>query len=372
MNTKDVVLAGRSVVREAKFPAAAVLRRCRVPVRIDNESMIDRERPVVGSWPATVGVGLVAIVLILWASGAGLYPQTVVGLFAGYLVSALGYNLVLGNAGQFAFCQNAFMAIGAYAYAVGQPRIGTIPALVVAVVLSPAIGALVGIAVLRTREIYLALITLAFSQAIALAIELWRPTGGDDGIFVSLGGTSIYVIAIVVAAVGVLLAHRLVRSPFGLSMALVRTDESAATALGVNVTRVRVVAFALSALYGGVAGVLLAAVLTFVTPTNFTLDLSLMLLTMVVVGGVGSVWGTVVGVLVIVLVRQQLPSIGQVGSYLDAGVLFLVLLVRPRGLATLVRLRADDRPRRTTRSSPEPDAGERPGRRRLRTGAGSE
>ena len=336
---QDTVRAGRTAIREARLPAAKILGRVGLRPAVDSESMTDRERPFIGSVPATTAVAVIAGALILWVSGAGLYPQTVVGLGAGYLISALGYNVVLGNAGQFAFCQSAFMAVGAYGYAVAQPRMGTWPALVIAVAVVPLVGAIVGIAVLRTSEIYLALITLAFAQAVALAIELWQPTGGDNGILVAFGGSQICVITVVVAAVALLATQRLVRSPFGLSMAMIRTDEAAATAMGVNVTRVRVTAFALSGLYGGISGILIAAVLTFVTPTNFTLELSLMLLTMIVVGGVTSVWGTVFGVLIIYLVRQEIPSIGEIGSYIDAGVLFLILMSRPRGLATLIRLR---------------------------------
>jgi branched-chain amino acid transport system permease protein len=337
MNARTLAVRTRSVVRDAAVPTTALARvGLRSP---ESQTVAEGERPFLGSWLSTGAVVLGTVVVLLWSSGAGLYVQTVVGLYASYLVAALGYNLVLGYAGQFAFCQNAFMAIGAYAYAVGFTRIGTVPALLVAVLLTPMVGALVGLAVLRTREIYLALITLAFSQATALAIQLWDPTQGDDGILVLLGGTSTYALAIVAAGLALLVALRIVRSPLGRAMALVRTDEAAAAAMGVDVTRVRVTAFALSGLYGGVGGVLLAATVTFVTPTNFTLELTLMLLTMIVVGGVASIWGTVVGVLVIVLIRQNLPSVGELGSYIDAAVLFAILVVRPRGLASLVRVR---------------------------------
>jgi branched-chain amino acid transport system permease protein len=338
MSVHDTLVATRARVRGASLPASGFMRLVRLPA-ISNETVADRDRPLVGRLVPTVSVIVVAFVVWLVAASAGLYIQTIIGLFCCYLIAALGYNLVLGFGGQFAFCQSAFMAIGAYTYAVLSPDIGPIVAIIVAAVVTSAIGALVGLAIIRTREIYLALITLAFAQATLLAIQLWPPTQGDNGIFVDLGGSFTYVFAIVAAALAMLVVLRLVRSPFGRQLAMIRTDETAAAAMGVNVALTRVKVFALSAFLGGISGVLLAGVLTFITPANFTLDVTLMLLTMIVVGGVASVWGTVAGVLLITVVRQLIPGIGDVGAYIDGGILFVILLLRPAGLRSLIRLR---------------------------------
>lgn len=342
MSAHEAIVAARARVRGASFSAAGIMRLLRIP-GLTNETIADRDKPGIGRLMPSFGV--IAVALIIWAVSAstGLYIQTVVGLYCCYLIAALGYNLVLGFGGQFAFCQNAFMAIGAYTYAVLMPQIGSILAFLAAAIVTPAVGALVGLAIIRTREIYLALITLAFSQATLLAVELWPPTEGDNGISVNVGGASTYVLAIVGGALTVLMVLRLVRSPFGRQLAMIRTNETAAAAMGVNVAVTRVKVFALSAFLGGVSGVLLAGVLTFVTPTNFTLALTLLLLTMIVIGGVASVWGTIAGVLLLTLVQQFLPGIGAAGAYINGALLFLILILRPSGLRSLVRVRSGER-----------------------------
>ncbi|MEV8611994.1 branched-chain amino acid ABC transporter permease [Amycolatopsis sp. NPDC051373] len=339
MTTVNVPRRVRAAVRDSALPVEKWLGRLRVPTPSTVTSPAGEKRYVGSLW-TTAGVVLVAVVVAVWADVGGGYIQTVVGLFAAYLVSALGYTVVLGQAGQFAFCQNAFMALGAYGYAVSEPRFGPVGGLIIGAVAATVAGTIIGVAIIRTRDLYLALLTLAFSQAALLAIQLWPPTQGDNGILVDLGGDQAYLVAVVFAAVALIVVQRMTRSKIGRAFALVRTDEKAAATMGVNVPLTRMLAFAFSSLLGGLGGVLLGAVLTFITPTNFTLELTLLLLTMIVIGGVGSVWGTVTGVLIMVVVQQFLPSSGSFGSYLNAGLLFVILVLRPGGLRSLVNLRS--------------------------------
>lgn len=329
----------RSAVRDSVVPIDRILARVRVRTPSTVTSAAAEPRYLGSPW-ATTGVIVLAIITAVVSAADGAYVQTVVGLFAAYLVAALGYNVVLGQAGQFAFCQNAFMALGAYGYAVSVPRTGPVLGMVIGAAAATAAGTIIGLAIIRTRELYLALLTLAFSQAALLGIELWPPTQGDNGIAVPLGGDRTYLVAIVFAVLAVIAVQRMTRSKVGRAFALIRTDEMAAAAMGVNVRLTRTLAFAFSSLLGGIGGVLLGAVLTFVTPTNFTIELMLLLLTMIVIGGVGSVWGTVVGVLIMVIVQQFLPGAGTAGNYLNAALLFVILAVRPGGLRSLVRLRS--------------------------------
>lgn len=339
--TRAALVPGRlpRAFRNGAVPVGRMVARTGLAVP-DTLTGVAHERRLVGSWVTTPAVVVVAAAVIVFAGTGGAFLQTVFGLGAAYLVAALGYNVVLGYAGQFAFCQNALMAIGAYVFAVAAPVWGTVPAFLIALAAATVTGALLGVAVLRTRGIYLALITLAFSQAVLLGVDLWPPTQGDNGIAVALAGDNAYLVAVVLAAACLLLVQRLIRSPLGRAFFLIRSDEQAAAAMGVNVPVTRMAAFAISGLLGGAGGILLAGVLTFVTPTNFTIGLTLMLLTMIVIGGVGSVWGTVVGVALMVAVQQYIPSLGNVGGYLDAAVLFVILALRPGGLSSLVDVRA--------------------------------
>lgn len=342
MTTVSLPRRVRAAVRDSALPVDKWLGRAHVatPATVTSPS---GEKRYAGSLWTTIGVGLAAVLVAVWADVGGAYLQTVAGLFGAYVVSALGYTVVLGQAGQFAFCQNAFMALGAYGYAVSQPRFGPVAGVLIGVAAATVAGTIIGGAIIRTRDLYLALLTLAFSQAALLAIQLWPPTQGDNGILVDFGGDRAYLLAIGFAAVALIVVQRMTRSKIGRAFALVRTDEKAAATMGVNVPVTRMLAFAFSSLLGGLGGVLLGAVLTFVTPTNFTLELTLLLLTMIVIGGVGSVWGAVTGVLIMVVVQQFLPTSGSFGSYLNAGLLFVILVLRPGGLRSLVNLRSGGR-----------------------------
>jgi branched-chain amino acid transport system permease protein len=299
------------------------------------------ERPGLGSRQSLVGTAILIVPALLIASRGSLYWQTIVGLGAAYLVAALGYNIALGYGRQFVFCQAGFMATGAYAYALCQARgwsgwVGAVAALVV----STAFAVIIGMTTARLREGYLALVTLSFSQALLLIVSLWPATGGDNGIAVSLDGYQAPLIGVVVTAVILLGIDRLMRSRTGRSMIMVGADEQAATAMGVPVARTRVGILVVSALLGGAAGVILAGTLSFISTANFTIETTLLLLTIIVVGGLASIWGTVFGTILLVAVQQYLAnSFPGLAAFIYAGILFLVLVIRPGGLSSVMHRR---------------------------------
>jgi branched-chain amino acid transport system permease protein len=299
------------------------------------------ERSGLGSRQSLVGTAILIVPALLIASRGSLYWQTIVGLGAAYLVAALGYNIALGYGRQFVFCQAGFMATGAYAYALCQARgwsgwAGAVAALVV----STAFAVIIGMTTARLREGYLALVTLSFSQALLLIVSLWPATGGDNGIAVSLDGYQAPLIGVVVTAVILLGIDRLMRSRTGRSMIMVGADEQAATAMGVPVARTRVGILVVSALLGGAAGVILAGTLSFISTANFTIETTLLLLTIIVVGGLASIWGTVFGTILLVAVQQYLAnSFPGLAAFIYAGILFLVLVIRPGGLRSVIHRR---------------------------------
>jgi branched-chain amino acid transport system permease protein len=299
------------------------------------------ELPGLGSRQSLLGTAVLIVPALLIASRGGLYWQTIVGLGAAYLVAALGYNVALGYGRQFVFCQAGFMATGAYAYALCQARgwsgwAGAVAALVVSV----AFAVIIGVTTARLREGYLALVTLSFSQALLLIVSLWPATGGDNGIAVSLDGYQAPLIGVVVTALILLGIDRLMRSRAGRSMIMVGADEQAATAMGVPVARTRVGILVVSALLGGAAGVILAGTLSFISTADFTIETTLLLLTIIVVGGLASIWGTVFGTILLVAVQQYLAnSFPGLAAFIYAGILFLVLIVRPGGLSSVMHRR---------------------------------
>ncbi len=296
----------------------------------------DCELPIIGAWRFDIGVILLTSAAVAYALQGGGYIQTVVSIGCAYLIAALGYNILLGYAGQMAFGQAGFMAIGAYIYAVLEARGASEPvSFVTAVAVSALVAATIGVIVLRTREFYLALVTLAFAQAILVIINLWPPTNGENGIAVSLMGRNTFYLAIGLAAVSLLATHRIVRSRVGRAFYMIRSEEEAAAVMGVRLASMRTLAFILSGIFGGIGGILLATSLTFITPSDFTTDVTLLLLTIIVVGGLSSIWGTVIGAALLTVIPQVLTISPSTQDLLYGIAVYLMLVLFPSGLISL-------------------------------------
>ena len=276
------------------------------------------------------------------------YQLYVLSLVAVYIVFGLGYNLLMGYAGQFDFGQAAFLGIGAFSMALLQTKAG-LPfalALPLAGLIAVAFGLLIGGIVLRLEGFYLALVTLAFNQTVVLALNLWKPmTGGFQGTSVPhpviQGLRDPQLIFLVIATVAALLvwtARNVLASRFGKAFLAIRESAVAAQAMGVHLTRYRILAYGLSAFYGGIAGALLATLLGYITPDGFGLFETIKVLTMIVVGGMGSIGGTILGATVLTL-SGELLRFSQVFQEIGNGALLLVfMLLMPNGIwGALVR-----------------------------------
>jgi branched-chain amino acid transport system permease protein len=300
------------------------------------------ERLAIGQWRDIISWVVVAVLLIILAVGGGPFDQALVGLGGAYVIASLGYNLVLGYAGQFAFCQAACMACGAYGLALtqafGKP---TALGVVIGIAAASLFGLVMGVVVLRTRGFYLALVTLGAGQALILGLGLWNKTGGTDGIPATfLTPRAVTIIVVIVLAVCGLAAIRLVRSRFGRAFLMIRHDETAAAAMGVSPRLVRVGSFTLSGFLGGIGGVLFAASTGFISTDSFTIDLTLLLLTVIVVGGLANVWGTLVGGIVVVYFSQSLTFTAGTFGIVYGVALLVVLALFPQGIAGGIRLLA--------------------------------
>jgi branched-chain amino acid transport system permease protein len=262
-------------------------------------------------------------------------------------VFALGYNLLMGYAGQFDFGQGAFLGIGAYATAILEAKLG-LPALLalpLGGIAAVMFGVGIGFIVLRLQGFYLALVTLGFNQTVVLAIALWTPlTGGFQGMSVprpSIAGlgdklTLFYTVS---ACTLVLFqgAINLARSRIGLAFQAIREGEVAAQAMGIDLTRYRVLAYAISAFYGGIAGGLLAMLLSYITPDGFGLVETLKVLTMITVGGMGSIAGSIIGATVLTLTTEFVRIPGLSLEISNGLLLMLFIMLMPTGIYGLVR-----------------------------------
>ena len=318
-----------------------------------------REPPVyaVGGIPLAqwrlilLGVGLVVACVVPFVMKNFYIFQITLAII--YAIAILGLNLLTGFNGQFSLGHSAFYAIGAYTAAIMMENLGinyvwTLPA---AAVVCFVFGFLFGLPALRLEGIYLALATFALAIAIPQAlkstvVEHW--TGGVQGIVIIKPDAPfglplnsdqwLYVLTVVVAIVMYVCAANLVQSRTGRALIAIRDHPVAASAMGINVSLYKSLTFGVSALYTGVAGALGAIAIAFVAPDSFTFVLAVALFVGLVVGGVASIPGTLVGGLFVLFVPNIAESVSKGLAGAVYGVILLVVIyLMPTGAAGLVR-----------------------------------
>lgn len=283
-----------------------------------------------------------------------------------YVLLGLGLNIVVGLAGLLDLGFVAFYAVGAYFLALGAQHwgLGFWGALVLSPLLAAALGGLLGFTVLRTHGDYLAIVTLGFGEIIRLVLTNWLAvTGGPNGLPVpaptffglefsriaKFGGTPfhefmgweyntnmkflfLYVVLFLVLALMIFWVYRLRVMPMGRAWEALREDEIACRSLGINPVVVKLSAFMMGAMTGGLAGVFFASYQGFVNPTSFTFFESALILAIVVLGGLGSIVGVIVAAFVLTLLPEMLREFADF-RILAFGILMVLMMIwRPRGL----------------------------------------
>lgn len=284
------------------------------------------------------------------------YTLGLTNLIAINAIVVLGLNLFIGYAGQISLGHAAFFGLGAYGSAVATVSLGLPPwpamALVAGLVGGSAL--LLGIPVLRLSGHYLAMATLGFNFVIHTILLEWdEVTGGPSG-FASIpslgfGGFQfdneirLHYLLWGIAMICLLLCLNLVRSGVGRGLAAVAGDETAAASLGVNTRRAKLKIFVLSAIFASLAGSLFAHCYSFVSPDSFSIFTSADLVIMVVVGGMGSIWGSLFGAGLITLLPEWVDIFETYKDLVHGLILVLVLMFLPQGLVSglvdLVRIR---------------------------------
>lgn len=252
------------------------------------------------------------------------------------IILAVGLNLIVGFSGQFSLGHAGFMAIGAYAAAIigsKSPTYGAFfGAMLVGALLSGAIALLVGIPTLRLKEDYLAVATLGVSEIIRIFIinggSLTNGAAGILGIpnFTTWQMVYFFVIITTIATLNFL------RSPIGRSTLSVREDEIAAESVGVNTTKIKIIAFVFGAITASIAGSLQAGFIGSVVPKDYTFINSINVLIIVVFGGLGSITGAIVSAIVLGILNMLLQDVASVRMIIYALALVLVMIFRPGGL----------------------------------------
>jgi branched-chain amino acid transport system permease protein len=307
------------------------------------------QRPVA----VTLLVGLA--VIPYFHSGYWLSQLTFVAIYA---IAGFGLQILLGFAGQVSLGQAAFLASGAYVSAyVERIGLGAPLGFAAAIILSAGLGLLVALPALRMSGLYLAIATMSFGFIVEEVTARWTSvTGGNAGIAIpaiKLGSLSldqpwkIYYLSWAFCLVVLLISVNLLRTPIGRAMHAIRDSEIAARSSGCRVSHVKGVAFGLSAAFAGLAGALYGHAIGFISPDQFTIAMSLDLLVMILIGGLGTLRGVLLGSVFLVVspeLFQQLIGLFTSGNTEMAGLrpflfgisLIFVLLFQPDGIDAMV------------------------------------
>lgn len=333
------------------------------------------------SEPGTARNGLILALLVLllplpWL--VDIYRVNVLATTFIWIMLGLGLNIVVGQAGLLVLGYVAFYAVGAYAYAVinasfGNDLVGFWMLLPIGGLFAAFAGVLLSLPVLRLRGDYLAIVTLGFGEIVRITLEgggiSLAPVAWVISLFtdaqlpawltasVNLGGPAgigsipypgffgvklgmddsirfVYYIALGLAALTIIAVSRLRDSRVGRSWVALREDEIACEAMGINKVSAKLSAFALGACWAGFGGVLFAAKTTFINPASFTFMESALILSVVVLGGLGSILGVALGACVLILLPEYLRSFNEYRMLIFGASMVLMMVFRPQGLIT--------------------------------------
>ena len=297
-----------------------------------------------------VSLTVLLLVMLIMPLVSSFYQTNIMILAMLYVMLALGLNIAVGIAGQLVLGYVAFYAVGAYAYALLNQffGLGFWACLPVGGLLAVLFGLALGFPVLRLRGDYLAIVTLGFGEIVRLTLLNWTSlTGGSGGIKnipgpsffgtqLSIEDNTIFIYYLVLLAVilTIVVITRLKNSRVGLALQALREDEIACEAMGIDLARVKLSAFALSSCWAGFAGVIFAAKSTFINPASFTFMESAMILSMVVLGGMGSIVGVVIAALILILAPEYLRAFSDYRMLIFGAIMVVMMIFRPQGLVT--------------------------------------
>lgn len=283
----------------------------------------------------------------------GDYYQRLINTALVFSLLTISLNIVLGYAGQLSLGHAGLFGIGAYVTALitsGHSGLLFWPAFVASGVATGVVGLMIGIPALRLKGHYLALATLGFGEIMRNIFFSWREvTHGMDGIgdipppslgfFAFAGDTRFYYLGLFFLCVAMVLVLRLERSKYGRMLAAIRDAELAAGVVGVDVPRLKIIAFCASAVLAGFAGALYANLIGYISPDAFVLDVSVQALSMLLIGGIGTVWGPVVGATVLTFLPEMLRVSKEYYQLIYGAGIAIMVIFFPTGLVGWLKAR---------------------------------
>lgn len=294
-----------------------------------------------GKWTKGTFAALL-LILPLFLDNYQIDVMTMAGL---YVALALGLNVVVGFAGLLDLGYAAFYAVGAYCYALLSVhfQISFWIALPMAGILAGCFGFLLGVITLRLRGDYLAIVTLGFIQILHLVLNNWDTvTRGPKGILgiphPRIGQFSFnlpihyYYLIFAIVVASLFFMQRVNGSRIGRAWDAIREDEIAAEAMGIHTTRMKILAFVIGAAWAGICGTFFSAKFGFVSPESFTFFESILILSMVVLGGIGSIPGVILGAVILIILPEVLRGLSNYRMLLFGSAMILMMVLRPQGI----------------------------------------
>lgn len=300
--------------------------------------------------PIILGILLIIVLPVICGAVSAIENYTDIMIFAGiYCLITMGLSLLMGYAGQISLGHAAFFGIGAYVSGILTTRYGLNPwmCMLLGMVAAAVVALVVGAPSLRLRGYYLAMATLAFGIIVNIVFrEEIEWTGGPDGMIgipaMSLMGFEFdtiekyyYLVWTAVLAV-FLFTIRLIQSPAGRALRAIHTSEAASSAMGINISKYKIIVFVYSAVLGSLAGSLYAHYMNFINPSTFDLFFSIKLIIMIALGGMHSIWGALVGTILITFMSLEWLHYFQEYEIIVYGaILIMVIIFLPHGLIGL-------------------------------------
>ena len=288
---------------------------------------------------------VVLILLLLFLPilfGLSNYFLTLLVMMCIYIIASLSLNLLLGYGGQVSVGNGGFLMIGAYASAIFATTFG-LPFYVnilLAGIVSAIVSLLIGLPSVRLRGHFLAVITLGFGISIPQIALNWEGlTNGYSGMFVTkpsyFSDQTLYIIVVIMTVLIAWIIYNIINSRLGRAFVSIRESEIAAQSVGINVAAYKLMMFSLSAFFTGIAGSLYAYWIGFVSPNDFTLSTSFLILAMIVVGGLASIKGSIIGAVIISLIPHYTDQFIGLTNLIIGVFMALIILLRPAGIASI-------------------------------------
>ena len=300
-----------------------------------------------------VSLAVLLVIVAVFPFIMSMYQTNIMTTALMYVVLGLGLNIVVGFGGLLHLGYAAFYAVGAYTYGLLYYHfdISFWLCLPIGALFSALFGIILGFPILRLRGDYLAIVTLAFGEIVRLVLENWNDFSfGPSGIAniprPELFGQKLklaqvtnftYFIAVFLTILTIIVIRRMESSKIGRAWEAMREDEIACQAMGIDITRSKLAAFSMGAIWAGIMGVLFAAKTTFINPASFTTWESIVILCVVVIGGMGSIPGVIAGALIFILVPEYLRAFSQYRMLIFGIALVLMMIFRPGGIIPKVR-----------------------------------